>query len=227
MAEVTASIHIDRKLIEAWVMGHRRQIPFAQSKAINEIAQDLKKRALPEGAKAAFDSPTNFTSSSAAWRIQYSTKKNVEALVYPQAKREPYLRAHITGGERGVKKSEAFFRGVGVGSAPADQFFPTSHAKRNNQGNVRKATIERIILQARDKTPGRGKHFIGKPANSTQPYGIYKRMARKIRPIYLPATKPMQYERIYDIGGIADEVISQDYERLFSKHFANALRTAK
>lgn len=227
MAEVTASIHIDRKLIEAWVMGHRKQIPFAQSKAINEIAKDLKKRALPAGAKAAFDNPTNFTSSSATWFAEYSTKKNVEALVYPLDKREPYLRAHITGGERGVKKMEAAFEGAGVGSAPADQFFPTDFARRNNKGNVTKATISKIITEAEQGITGRGKHFIGKPANSTKPYGIYKRMARKIRPIYLPATSPMQYGRIYDIGGIADKVISQDYESLFSKHFAEAIRTAK
>ena len=227
MAEVVATYELDKRLIAAWIDGHRRQIPFAQKQAINDIAKHLKNRSLPGGAKAVFDQPTRFVSSPATWRIKYATKANVEALVYPQEKREPYLRANITGGERGVKPFEAAFEGAGVGSSPADQFFPTKFAKRNSKGNVTRATLRKIIEDSERGATGRLSYFIGKPENSSKPYGIYRRMARKIRPLYLPAVRPMQYKAIYDIGGIADKVISRQYQDLFTKYLDRAIKTAK
>ena len=227
MAEVTATYQLDTKLIGAWIDGHRRQIPFAQSKAINDIAFHLKRRSLPGGAKRAFDRPTAFTSSAATWRVTKATKRKVEALVYPEAKREPYLRANIAGGERGIKPFEAAFRGAGIGSSPSDQFFPTKFARRNSKGNVTKATLSKIINDAESGATGRLTYFIGKPENSTKPYGIYRRMARKLRPLYLPATRPLTYQSIYDIGGIADKVIDRQYEALFVKYLDRAIKTAR
>ena len=227
MAQVVATYKLDTKLIAAWIDGHRRQIPFAQKQAINDIAFDLKRRALPKGAKDSFDRPTTFTSSSATWRVKRATKAKVEALVYPEEKREPYLRANITGGQRGVKPFEAAFEGAGVGSSPADQFFPTKFARRNSKGNVTRATLSKIIQDAEKGATGRLTYFIGKPKNSTKPYGIYRRMARKIRPLYLPATKPLTYKAIYDIGGIGDQVIKDQYENLFRKYLDRAIKTAR
>ena len=227
MAEVTATAEWKVDAIYAWLSGYERQLPFVQKQAINDIAKHLKDRSLPGGAKAAFDRPTAFTSSSATWRIKYATKTNLEALVYPEKSREPYLRAHITGGQRGVKPFEAAFDGVGVGSSPADQFFPTKFARRNNKGNVSRATLRRIIEDSESGATGRLSYFIGQPKNSSKPYGIYRRMARKIRPLYLPATRPLTYQRIYDIGGIADKVIDRQYQGLFEKHLTRALKTAK
>ena len=198
-----------------------------QMRAINDIAFHLKRRSLPGGAKAAFDQPTAFTSSAATWRVKKATKSNVEALVFPEPKREPYLRANITGGERGVKPFEAAFEGAGVGSSPADQFFPTKFARRNSKGNVSRATLRKIIEDAERGTTGRLSYFIGKPENSSKPYGIYRRMAAKIRPLYLPAVRPMQYKSIYDIGGIADTVIDRRYQGLFEKYLKQAIKTAK
>tara|TARA_A100001201_G_scaffold126874_1_gene111441 strand:+ start:914 stop:1597 length:684 start_codon:yes stop_codon:yes gene_type:complete len=227
MAQVTATAHWDVDAIYAWLSGYQRQLPFVQMRAINDIAFHLKKRSLPGGAKAAFDQPTAFTSSAATWRVKKATKSNLEAFVFPEAKREPYLRANITGGQRGVKPFEAAFKGAGVGSSPADQFFPTNFARRNSKGNVRKATLDKIIQDAKAGATGRLSYFIGKPRNSSKPYGIYRRMARKIRPLYLPAVRPMQYKAIYDIGGIADKVISRQYQGLFEKYLQQAIKTAK
>ena len=227
MPEVVATYQLDRKLIGAWIDGHRRQIPFAQKQAINDMAKHLKNRSLPGGAKAAFDKPRPFTSSSATWRIKYATKANVEALVFPEAKREPYLRANITGGERGVKRFELKFRGVGTGSGPGQQFFPTDFQKRDRYGNVRRSTLSKIIADAENGTTGRLSYFIGKPKNNAKPYGVYRRMARKIRPVFLPASQPQTYKRIYDIGGIADKVIKRQYQDLFTKYLDRAIKTAK
>ena len=227
MAQVTATAEWDVDAISAWLSGHQRQLPFVQMRAINDIAFHLKKRSLPGGAKAAFDQPTAFTSSASTWRVKKATKSNVEALVFPEAKREPYLRANITGGQRGVKPFEAAFEGAGVGSPPADQFFPTKFARRNSKGNVSKATLGKIIEDAKAGKTGRNAYFIGKPSNSLKPYGIYRRMARTLRPIYLPATRPLTYQRIYDIGAIADKVIDRQYQGLFEKYLKQAIKTAK
>ena len=227
MPQVVATAEWDVDAIYAWLSGHQRQLPFVQKQAINDIAKHLKNRSLPGGARAAFDQPTRFTSTSATWRIKYATKANLEALVYPEEKREPYLRANITGGQRGVKPFEAAFDGVGVGSSPADQFFPTKFARRNSKGNVSRATLRKIIQDAESGATGRLSYFIGKPKNSTKPYGIYRRMAAKIRPLYLPATRPLTYKAIYDIGAIADKVIARQYQGLFEKHLAKAIKNAK
>jgi len=227
MASVTATYELDSKLISAFLGGYRNQIPFAQSRAINDMAKHLKNTSLPGAAKQVFDRPTAFTSSKATWRIKFASKSNVEALVYPEAKREPYLRANITGGQRGVKRFEAAFEGAGTGSSPADQFFPTKFARRNNKGNVSKATINKILDDARNNKTGRLSYFIGKPKNSTQPYGVYRRMARTVRPLFFPATRSMTYSSIYDIGGIADKVVKRQYESLFTKYLDRAIKTAK
>lgn len=227
MPQVTATFTWDTDQISAWLSGHQKQLPFAQKQAINEVAFALKKTHLPAEAKRVFDRPTRFTSTSATWRVKKATKQIPEALVFPEAKREPYLRANITGGQRGVKRVEAAFGGVATAPPPADQFFPTSLAKRNQYGNVSRAALRKILDSAKSGDTERLSYFVGKPRNSSKPYGVYRRMARRLRPVFLPATSAMNYSSVYDIGQVADDYIKSEYQQIFERHFARAIKTAR
>ncbi len=205
----------------AWVSRIGKQLPFATSRALNDAAFEIKD-SLGKSSKQVFDRPTTFIQK--AWRVQKATKRDLTALVFPEAKREPYLRANITGGERGVKKIEAAFKGAATQTPPANKFFPTSLQKKDSKGNVSRAALRKILQGIKSKESGRNTYFIGQPRGrqGLRPYGIYRRMARKIRPLFLPATRTMRYDAIFDIQTIGTKVV----ERRFAQHFKNALAKA-
>lgn len=223
---ITITIDHDLLRAAAWPKAIARQLPFAISRALNDTAFDAR-QSLGKASLQTFDRPTKFIQT--AWRVQKSKKTDLVALVFPEAKREPYLRANITGGQRGVKPFEAAFKGAADGRPPSDRFFPTSLQKKDTKGNVSRATLRKIITSLDSGETGRNSYFIGTPRGKqgVRPYGIYRRMARKIKPVFLPATRPMRYDSIFDIGEIAGKVVSRRFDGYLAKQLANALRTAR
>lgn len=223
---ITITAKHDLIRANAMVRVATRQLPFATSRALNDVAFEVKD-SLGKASNQVFDRPTTFIKN--AWRVQKATKQDLVALVFPEAKREPYLRANITGGQRGVKKIEAAFKGVATQKPPADKFFPTSLQKKDSKGNVSRGTLRKILQSLQSEESGRNTYFIGQPRGKqdVRPYGIYRRMARKIKPVFLPATQTMKYDAIFDIKGIGQKVVERRFSRYLDQRFNQALRTAR
>ena len=224
MAQVKAQVEWDLGPVRAWLEGHRKQAPFAISRALNDAAFSAKD-SISKAASSSFDRPTAFIAKG--WRVKRASKQDLEAVVHPAPKRDPYLTANVRGGQRGVKPFEGKFNALGGGSAPASKYFPTSFQRKNNKGNVSQAALRKIIDSASAGTTGRGSFFIGRPKNQAKPYGIYRRMARSVRPVFLAATKPMTYSPIYPIQEIGMKVVDRRFEGYLRRRMEQALRTAR
>lgn len=222
---ITITAKHDLIRARAMILAASRQLPFATKLALNDVAFEVKD-SLGKASNQVFDRPTAFIKN--AWRVKKATKLDLVALVFPEAKREPYLLANITGGQRGVKKIEAAFKGVATQRPPADKFFPTSLQKKDSKGNVSRATLRKILQSLKSGESGRNTYFIGQPRGKqdVRPYGIYRRMARKIKPVFLPATQTMKYDAIFDIKGIGQKVVERRFARYLDRRFNQALKTA-
>ncbi|HEX7850153.1 MAG TPA: hypothetical protein VF485_10530 [Sphingomonas sp.] len=91
----------------------RRQIPFANSLALNELAKgvrDVERDLLDD----TFDNPTPFTEN--AYRIEVATKAKPVAIVWAKDIQAQYLEPYVTGGDRflGTKRGMLVPRAVGV-----------------------------------------------------------------------------------------------------------------
>lgn len=75
----------------------RKQLPFATSLALNEMADELAQEETDRLDKA-LDRPTPFTKR--AWAVRRSAKRNLTATVYARRIQAAYLSALEDGGER-------------------------------------------------------------------------------------------------------------------------------
>lgn len=228
MAQIDATVVWDISEAMKWLSGHKRQGDYALMRALNDVARDAQE-ALRGASKQYLDRPTPYIQN--AWRYQKATKGHLSAYLFPeQQTREPYLRANIYGGTRGIKPMEGKFASVASTTPPGERFFPTRYQRRDSRGNVTKGAISKLIESAQAKEQGRNSVFIGKPANSTKPYGIYRRMGEKrrtLRPLFLLATKPMQYKPIFPVEEIGHKVVERRLQGYFASYLDQALRTAR
>ena len=227
MAEIRAQVNWDTRRIDAWLNGHLKQAPFAMSKALNRAAKDIVK-GLEGESKRVFDKPTKFVQKG--WFPVYSTKQNLTAEIRPKDRVLPYLYANIHGTKRGAKPYEGKFRGVATGASPSPTFFPTRFQRRDSRGNVSRAALQKIVnSQASGKT-GRNSIFIGKPANSDKPFGVYQRMGvkqRKLRPLFLPATRGLAYKSIFPIDKVGQKIVERRLQGYFFSELEKALASAR
>lgn len=104
-----------------------RQVPFALSLAVNELAKGVadEERLLID---ETFETPTPFTRN--AYRIQVATKANPTAIVAAKDIQAAYLRPYVEGGDRflGKKRGMLAPRAVGL----------------NQYGNLTKGTLQRL-----------------------------------------------------------------------------------
>lgn len=220
------SLTIDQDLSRAttWTKTVRKQLPFATSVAINNVAFDARK-AINQGTKGAFHVPVKFTQN--AFLVQKSKKKSLAAFVYAQDKagrdRARYLRFGIQGGSRPQKGMDAYFAKAvpNDGTIPSGAYFmPTSLVKTNASGNVTQATLRRISKGISGDP--RGGFFVGTPRGGGRPPGIYRRSREKLHPYFIATTDRPDYRRRFNIESIGAKVI----ERRFGVHFNQALSKA-
>ena len=220
------SLTIDQDLSRAttWTKTVRKQLPFATSVAINNVAFDARK-AINQGTKGAFHVPVKFTQN--AFLVQKSKKKSLAAFVYAQDKagrdRARYLRFGIQGGSRPQKGMDAYFANAvpNDGTIPSGAYFmPTSLVKTNASGNVTQATLRRISKGISGDP--RGGFFVGTPRGGGRPPGIYRRSREKLHPYFIATTDRPDYRRRFNIESIGAKVI----ERRFGVHFNQALSKA-
>jgi len=207
----------------------QKQLPFATSVAINNVAFDARK-AINAGTKGAFHVPVKFTQN--AFLVQKSKKKSLAAFVYAQDKagkdRARYLRFGIAGGTRPQKGMDAYFANAvpNDGTIPAGAYFmPTSLVKTNASGNVTQATLRRISKGISGNP--RGGFFIGTPRGGNRPPGIYRRSREQLFPYFIATTDRPDYTGRFNIESIGAKVIERRFGIHFNAALSKALSTAK
>ena len=230
---IQLSIDQDLKGFDRFLKNYRDQLPFATSVAINNTAINKQgtdvKTALNKGTLGAFHKPVKFTQN--AFRVQKSTKRNLVAHIFAvdeQGKdRARYLRFGVKGGQRPPKGFERYFAGLpNDGTIPANSFFmPTSLVKTDASGNITRATLKRITSGI--NASARGGFFIGTPANSNKPPGVYRRSREQLQTYFVATTNKPNYTGRFNIEVIAEKVIQRRFNENFSKAMSKAIATAK
>lgn len=199
----------------------QRQIPFATSLAINRIAE-LSLPALRSNMAVVFDRPKPFTLNSLF--IKRSTKTNLTAVVFHSDKVAPYILPEITGGPRGEKRFELI-----IGN---QVLVPTKNVRRDSYGGVSRALITKILSQAKPLAQ-RGQqlilsqYVIVKPGETSKlAPGLYERRDGKIVALFF--FKPVAtYTQRYDMQGVVDRVVANEFDRQFAAMMDYALSTAR
>ena len=169
-----------------WTNEMTRQLPFSASQALNAVAGNRAGiNQIPEAASKGLladlrrimntklDRPKKQTSEG----FYATTAKKTALFVKITPKggagvktwdRNRYIVGNIEGGDRPNKWIELEARKLG--SIPSNiSLVPTYNVKRDNKhGNPKRTQIRNAFRDV-----GSGKTFIGKPKNSTRPFGIY------------------------------------------------------
>ncbi len=226
---ISLSIDQDLSRATAWTKAVQKQLPFATSVAINNVAFDARK-AINEGTKGAFHVPVKFTQN--AFLVQKSKKRSLAAFVYAQDKagkdRARYLRFGIQGGSRPQKGMDAYFANAvpNDGTIPPGAYFmPTSLVKTNASGNVTQATLRRISKGISGDP--RGGFFVGTPRGGGRPPGIYRRSREQLFPYFIATTDRPDYTGRFNIESIGAKVIERRFGIHFNAALSKALSTAK
>lgn len=156
-----------------------RQLPFTASQALNASVKGVA--ALPESknksviadlrrlANRKLDRPTKGIQNG--WFATTAKKTSLFSIIRPKDKpweRNRYFVGNIRGGDRPNKWIELEARKLGTLPSNLD-LVPTRNTPRDRYGGPKHTFIKRKFQQV-----GSGKTFIGKPENSSRPYGIYK-----------------------------------------------------
>ena len=226
---ISLSIDQDLSRATAWTKAVQKQLPFATSVALNNVAFDARK-AINAATRGAFNAPVKFTQT--AFLVQKSKKSTLAAFVYAQDKagkdRARYLRFGIRGGTRPQKGMDAYFENAvpNDGTIPAGAYFmPTSLVKTNASGNVTQATLRRISKGISGNS--RGGFFIGTPRGGSRPPGIYRRSRLKLHPYFIATTDRPDYTGRFNIESVGAKVIERRFGIHFNAALSKALSTAK
>lgn len=217
MATISLDIRSELPKAIRWTDTMTRQLPFAISQALNSTGFDIR-TALKGASRQYLDKPTPFVQN--AWRVAKSNKRNLLVTIFPEAKREPYLRANITGGRRGIKPFEAKFLGQASSAIDSDSKLIPAVIRRNAAGNVSLAALKRITAQI--GATGPNGVFVGTPRGAQRPPGVYQRTARgKLKPLFV-AVPSATYRPIFPI----DQIGSKVAERRFGIYLRSSLERA-
>ena len=225
---LSLTIDQDLKGFDRFLNNNRKQLPFATSVAINDTAFDVR-TALNKGTLGAFDKPTKFTQK--AFIVTKSKKTNLVAHTFAVDKagkdRARYLRFGVEGGQRPPKGFERYFAGLpNDGTIPANSYFmPTSLVKTDGSGNITRATLKRITSGI--NASARGGFFIGTPANSNKPPGLYRRSREQLQTYFVATTNKPNYTGRFNIDAIAGKVVQRRFDQHFNKAMSKAIATAK
>lgn len=226
----------------------RDQLPYAIAVAVTRTAQ-VAKKALTSEMLYAFDRPTPYTMGSLF--LSPATKRLPVAKVWlkddagkgtPASK---YLLAEITGGGRRYKRFELALAATGL--LPVGMYaVPGSAAQLDQYGNMSRSQITQILsaLRAAETRSGylanrtarsvrrngkrQAQYFVGKPGHA--PLGIWQRIGfgfgSAVKPVAI-FTKAPQYKQRYRFQDIADQVVRDEFPRLFSEAYQQAVSTAR
>ena len=194
------SVSVDINGVERYLDKVQKQVPFAISQALNDVAFDSRK-ALRAQAIKKLDRPTKFTLDG--FRVVKAKKTNLESVVYVEGKRVGYMIWQIKGGVRQAKN-----KGTGV----------PVNARLNKYGNIpgrKKGLVKN------------SKQFIGTVKGVT---GVWQKAGGKRNPklkLMTAFEKSVRYSARFPFDKIIKGVVKNKFRSHFNKRMANALRTAR
>jgi hypothetical protein len=219
------TLTIDQKDLQratAWSKAVAKQLPFATTQALTTTAFSARD-ALKGASKTVFDKPTTFIQN--AWRVQKATKATLTAIVYPEDRRRPYLKANILGGARGTKPFEAKLLGAATGPLAGNTRLIPGVVRRNAQGNVSLATLKKIGNNI--ATTGKNSVFIGTPSGGNRPAGVYQRTPKgTLLPLFI-AVRKASYQRRFKIDDIGSKIVQRRFNQYLMTSLEKALATAR
>ena len=176
----------------------KKQVPFAASQAINDVALDSQ-RALKIQAEKKLDRPTRATVNS--FRVKRSTKLNLKAEVFILPWAYEYLKYQIHGG---IRRSSG--KGTGV----------PFNARLNKFGNIpgrKKGLVKKK------------KQFI---ATIKGVSGVWERFGRggKQLKLVIAFEKEVRYSKRFEFTKIVQGVVKNKFNSHFSKRLSSALKTS-
>lgn len=209
--------------------GLARQVDFAASRALNEVARHVQ-RAMPLGLERQLDRPTPFTKNNSTF-IRRATKANLEAAVLFKDVQAGYLRYQVQGGvRRPTRRALRLPSAIGL----------------NQYGNLPKGVIQQLLAVARQdaalsrrrsrtiKVSNQVEIFYGDPSEAGvpgSPPGIYKRVRAGSRSQLIPLIVfPQQsatYSKRLNLEQIAAPVVRAEMPQEFDKAIQQAVRTAR
>lgn len=234
----------------AHLAGMQKQVRFAAAVALTRTAQAAKvevTRLMP----AELDRPKPGTTK--ALRVERATKDNLTAVVRLNNRGEgvpssEFIGHNITGGRRGMKRSEIMLRAAGI--LPDGLYtIPGKEATLDAYGNMSRGQIVSILSYFRTfgvatlkdgsllnssrmnrakKTRSRAMYFVVPVRDRRLGLfpGIWKRAGNELQPV-LMFVKPGTHKKLVKIHETGERVVRRDFNRQFDQAFAEAMRTAR
>lgn len=206
--------------IKAAIEGRHKQVLYAASRAINDVAKSVAKKENEEIGRI-FKNPTPRT-VKATKVFKFSRKDDLEAVVGldngggnrgPVSRQRKatvfpadYLLAQITGGQRATKRFEAALISLGLMPSGMQAVFATRSGALNQYGNLPSAKIVQIMSYLRE-TKGEG--YGGKMTNARK-----QKMLRG-------ELKGMKWGMSYFRGGKQGRINTGLPDGIWERHYPN------
>lgn len=224
----------------------KQQVPWALSLTMARMGNIARDQAVASMGEV-FDRPTPFTKKGVrvAWiskdpgNMQYRVFLNEWAAKGTAPVK--YLFPEVEGGDRNETRFERALRFAG--RLPAGMsVVPGSGAPKDAYGNVRNGVSTSILSQLRASTDpfqneterskkragaSRARYFVGRPGGGRLPLGIYQRLAKGVRPIFIFVDKRPRYRKRFPFYEVVQKVWDARFDTEFQKAFAEAMRTAR
>ena len=193
----------------------RKQIPYAASQALNDVAKQAAMKTLRDKAQATFKGGANAWTKK-GFRYKKSNKRNLEAVVFIAPQQAEYMQFQIAGGTR----------------FPNNRFVrvPTRHTKLARNGNLNWKTASKLY-------DDKSKYFFGTPKGSNAGDGVWERYGRKTKKgggqrIRMVASfqSSSQYRPLFPFAETTAGVVfsrNGGFAARFRERLAKAIATAK
>jgi hypothetical protein len=203
-----------------------KEAQYATFVGTNRVAYAVMQEQREE-VKTTFDGPTRFIQTGI--RYEKMTKTRRQARAYWTEERDPYIRPHVFGGARAVKKIENVYRGRGI-LPPGRWMVPGSNVPLDKFGNPTKTFNKRIYDAASHlATPGATYNnlFIGgRYPRKNLVAGIWERRGFNIELVYKFTREP-QYQKRYDFYGTATATAKQVAPGIMAESVARAVARSR
>lgn len=134
----------------------RKQVPFATSLALNDVAFGLSRKHMPGELDSTFEGgATPYTKR--AFKFKKSTKRKLISSIYTDERTHPYMNLMVHGGQRLPKRKAILV--------------PTKHLRKNRYGNVTRGKLQTLINDKQKYFAGKPKGFPGAGEGIWERYG--------------------------------------------------------
>lgn len=226
---------------ERLMQAYPRQAPYALARALTKVAKEHVKPRIEAEMASVFDRPTPFVLKSLRVRPATKDKPQAEVLFkdesYKGTPATEYLRPHVDGGPRALKRSESLLRNAGL-LGPAEWTVPGKTIPLDQYGNVRRGTLTRILSNVRAQTDAaqnttdgrRSRYFVKTIKGTTAVWERYGRGARSVRPALVFVSQPTYQKRLrfYEIGQeVVVDVLPEEFMKAWVQAIASARETQR